>query len=117
MLGIGKLERILGAVIWDVLDEAGFGVVDTVLHELEIVHCPSWQIGWHGGLEFLEFLFVIFWHSFTCGHYSTSSIRSIWNTEHSPSQLALLELWESGIGLFSEIKSHSFYFFGLYFYN
>ena len=41
VVGIGKLELVLGAIIWDVIDEDNFVVVHASLLEIEIVDTPS----------------------------------------------------------------------------
>ena len=60
MVGVGKLEFIDGAIIWDELDEADFGTVYAILHEVEIVNSPSWLVGWEFFLEGSEVSFTLF---------------------------------------------------------
>ena len=59
MVGVSKLEVVLGAVIWDVLDEADFCAVDAIFHEVEVVDSPSWLIGWELCLESSEVCFTL----------------------------------------------------------
>ena len=46
MIGIRKLELVFGAVIWHVLDEDDLIVIDSALHEVEIVDGPPWLVTW-----------------------------------------------------------------------
>ena len=59
MVGVGKLELVFGAVIWNVLNEADLCAVDAIFHEVEIVDSPSWLIGWDLGLESSEVSFAL----------------------------------------------------------
>ena len=46
MISIRKLELVFGAVIWHVLDEDDLIVIDSALHEVEIVDGPPWLVSW-----------------------------------------------------------------------
>lgn len=60
MVGVGKLEFIDGAIVWNELHEADFCTVDAILHEVEIVNSPSWLVGWELRLESSEVCFTLF---------------------------------------------------------
>ena len=91
MVGISEFQLVLSAVIWHVLDEADFAVVDATLQEIEIVDSPSWLGIW----EFcgkrrevsLALLFALS-RAFCALEELDTRIFSLWNSENSPPEFA-----------------------------
>ena len=92
MISIRKLELVFGAVIWHVLDEADFAVVDATLHEIEIVDSPSWLVVWEFCGKQLEVgltVLIVLSRALSGLDKLATRIATFWNSENSPSEFAL----------------------------
>ena len=91
MVGISEFQLVLSAVIWHVLDEADFAVVDATLHEIEIVDSPSWLGIWEFCGKRREVglaLLLALSRAFCALEELDTRIFSLWNSENSPPEFA-----------------------------